>query len=70
MSNENLCQYYIRYRHVTSEMMFSHNSIDHIQVETIENATKWDLQLAICNELKILNWYPEDISIESLQYLK
>lgn len=70
MSNENLYRYYIRYRHITPEMMFSHNTIDHIQVEAIEDATEWDLKVAICNELKILNWYPEDISVESSQCLK
>ncbi len=69
MSNKNLCQYYIRYRHVTPDMMFSHNSTDHIQVEAVKDATEWDLKIAICKDLEILNWFPEDIQIESSQYL-
>ena len=66
---KNLCKYYIRFRHVTPDMMFSYNSIDHIQIEAIEAATEWDLKIAICKDLEILNWFPEDIQIESSQCL-
>ena len=50
-------------------MMFSHNSTDYIQVEAIKDATEWDLKIAICKDLEILIWFPEDIRIESTQYL-
>lgn len=50
-------------------MMFSYNSVDHIQIEAIEAATEWDLKIAICKDLEILNWFPEDINIESSQHL-
>ena len=50
-------------------MMFSHNSTDNIKVKAIKDATEWDLKIAICKDLEILIWFPEDIRIESTQYL-
>jgi hypothetical protein len=42
-------------------------SIDHTQVECIDDATEWDIQLAIAEYFKLINISPSDIHIESFQ---
>lgn len=67
---EGLCRYYVRFRHIPPEMMFTQSyliSIDHIQVEVKKYATEWDIKIAICRELDNLNYRPDDIRIESSQ---
>ena len=63
-----LKQYYIRFRHITPEMMFVPLyliSVDHIQVVSKPDATEYDLQCAVCQELANLNYNPDHIKIES-----
>ena len=67
---EGLSRYYVRFRNVPPEMMFTPTyliSIDHIQVDAKKDATEWDLKIAICRELDNLNYRPDDIRIESSQ---
>lgn len=67
---EGICRYYVRFRNIPSEMMFTPShliSIDHIQVEAKKDATEWDIKIAICRELDNLNYRPDDIRIESSQ---
>ncbi len=70
MLGEGLSRYYVRFRNVPPEMMFTPThliSIDHIQVDAKEGATECDLKIAICRELHNLNYRPDDIRIESSQ---
>lgn len=70
MLGEGLCKYYVRFRNIPPEMMFTPTcmiSIDHIQVEAKKDATEWDLKIAVCRELDNLNYRPDDIRIESSQ---
>jgi hypothetical protein len=67
---EGLLRYYVRFRNVPPEMMFTPTyliGIDHIQVDAKKDATEWDLKIAICRELDNLNYRPDDIRIESSQ---
>ena len=67
---EEISRYYIRFRNISPEMMFTPIyliSIDHIQVDAKKDATEWDLKIAICRELDNLNYRPDDIRIESSQ---
>lgn len=70
MLGEGLCKYYVRFRNIPPEMMFTPSyliSIDHIQVDAKKDATEWDIKIAICRELDNLNYRPDDIRIESSQ---
>jgi hypothetical protein len=42
-------------------------SIEHTQVESVEEASEYDIQLAITKEFSTLNIRPEDVRIESLE---
>jgi hypothetical protein len=67
---EGLSRYYVRFRNIPPEMMFTPTyliGIDHIQVDAKKDATEWDLKIAICRELDNLNYRPDDIRIESSQ---
>lgn len=71
MLGEGLCKYYVRFRNVPPEMMFTPShliSIDHIQVEAKKDATECDIKIAICRELENLNYCPDNIRIESSQH--
>lgn len=62
--------YYIRFRYIPFELMFtplSYITIDHIQVESFVGSTEWDLKVAICRELNELGYKPDEIRIESSQ---
>lgn len=65
-----MVKYYVRFRHIPFELMFTPLymiSVDHIQVESKIDSNEYDLEVAICNELKNLNWNTENIRIESIQ---
>lgn len=63
-------QYYVTFRHILPVMMFAPLYLippETIKVEAKDNATEYDLQVAVCNELSNLNVYPEHIRIERIQ---
>lgn len=69
---ENLQTYYIRYRYIPIDMMFSPLyliTIDHIQLKCKKEANEYDLKLEICKQLSSLNYNPDYIRIESSQCL-
>lgn len=64
--------YRIVFKHITPDMMFTPRHLiskDHVTAKAKKNANEWDLQNAVCEELKNLNYMPEHIRIESYQIL-
>ena len=62
--------YYVRWRHIPIELTFTPHmyiSIDHTQVEAEDDATVWDIQLAIAKYFESINISPSDVRIESFQ---
>lgn len=60
--------YYIRYRYIPVDLMFTPMyliPIEHTQVEAMEKANEYDLQVAVSKSLENLNYFPEHIRIES-----
>jgi hypothetical protein len=67
---EGFVKYYVRWRHIPIDMMFTplmHISIDHTVVEAKPDANDWDIALAVVQELPMLNIRPDDVRIESRQ---
>lgn len=65
-------KYYVRWRHIPQNLMFTPMmciSIDHTLVETIDNATEWDIQMAIAEEFKLLHINPSYVHVESFEKL-
>ena len=68
--NTELTTYYVRFRHIPMELRFTPMymiAVENIQIDAKKKATEYDLQCAICNELELLNYQPEDIRIENSQ---
>lgn len=71
--NEKPATYYVRFRHIPFELRFTPIyliAIENIQVDTGIQVTEYELQCAVCDELEMLNYQPEDIKIESSQLIK
>mgnify|MGYP003442368552 CR=1 FL=1 len=65
-----MTEYYVTFRHILPVMMFTPLYLipsQTMRVEAKENATEYDLQLAVCNELANLNYDPYHIRIEKTQ---
>lgn len=69
---EGLVDYYVRWRHIPMDLMFTPMyliSIDHTKVKDKPNASNYDLMKAISKEFINMNISPDDVSIESFEQL-
>ena len=65
-----MTKYHVRWRHIPQNLMFTplmYIGIDHTVIETIDDASEYDIQLAIAEEFKLLRIWPEHVHIESFQ---
>ena len=63
-------QYFVTFRHILPVMMFTPLYLippQTMRVEVKENATEYDLLLAVCNQVANLNYNPDHIRIEDIQ---
>ena len=67
---EGLVKYYVRWRHIPSELYMTPIyliSIDHTVVEAKDNASNYEIMKAVAAEFPHMNISPDDVSIESVQ---
>lgn len=70
MLGEGLVKYYVRWRHIPSELYMTPLyliSIDHTVVEAKENASNYEIMKAVSKAFPNMNISPDDVSIESVQ---
>jgi hypothetical protein len=70
MLGEGLVKYYVRWRHIPSELYMTPLyliSIDHTVVEAKENASNYEIMKAVAADFTSMNISPDDVSIESVQ---
>ena len=70
MLGDGLIEYYVRWRHIPMDLYMTPLyliSVDHTVVKAKKDATNYDIMKSVANEFPIMNFTPDEISIESFQ---